>query len=281
MQYLLYQPMSSVLGRKKLFSLCGRVGFTLIEVLVGMAVLGLVVVLLSQAASHFSRATISSTQRLESGRQVRALFDRMDFDLRSAINRAGTRIDFRKNESSTGAPSSRNDSMVFLTQARSSDPGARLAVVGYEVGEHEMAAHDTVTDTVLRHVDAFSWSDDATRPELSSATQAQAVAPGILRFELSFVDADGNHIASPPAGGGAAEEAFFENIREIVCTVATVDENTLQILSRAQLQAVRDRLPDAVNGESPLANWQALDLSTLPSPVNRSIRFHQRIFPMP
>lgn len=254
--------------------------FSILEMLVGFAVLSVLVALLLAAFSNFSEVTSTSRKRVEVNKQPRIMFDRMAFDINSSVSSGGVRMGFRKNDALAGGTASKDDVLVLLTDAKSSDPAGRLAKIGYGVGPYDDKVSQTTRQTVLRYVEPFLWSDDTTEIELTNAASPQPIAPGILRFELAFVDEDGSIHAAPPNGpaNSDAVRAFYDGLAAIICTVATLDEDSLRLLSPADRETISNRLDDAVDGQAPMMLWQAAGFSDLPQAVSKGLRFHQRYF---
>lgn len=254
--------------------------FTLIELLVGLAVLSLLVTVLLAVFSNFSQVTSNASKRIESNKQSRGIFDRLAFDFGSVVTSGGVQMEFLKNQPLPNGVASQNDSLVLLTDARTRDAGSRLAKIGYGVGPYETRSRNMTLDTVLRYTEPFGWADDTTSIEITNGADAQAIAPGILRFELAFVDKEGNITSAPPAGASTSEvvREFHKNLAAVICTVATLDEDSLQKISEADRDVIVTRLGDAVNGVAPLSLWQQVDFTDLPGAITRGIRFHQRYF---
>lgn len=251
-----------------------RRAFTIIELLVGFAILAVLVTLLLSVFSNFSQVTTSANRQMEVDKQSRTIFDRMAFDIGSAINSGNVRMIFKKNEFLPGGAASNNDAFVLLADAKSPSPDGRLAKVGYAVGPYtDPTVTDMTVQTVLRYVQPFGWDDDTTTIEITDNKYAQPIAPGIIRFELSFVK-DGQIVATPPAGDLTD---FYEGLEAIICTVATVDENVLQKLTPSERTAMAGLLQDDPDGK-PLQRWQAVNLSAFPKAAVPSLRFHQRYF---
>lgn len=254
--------------------------FTLIELLVGFAVLAVLVTLLLSAFSNFTDLTTNSKKRIDIGKFSQTMFDRMAFDINSAVSSGGVRMDFRKNAILPGGIASKNDALVMLTAAKTRDPLSRMAKIGFAVGPYQDQSRGGTIQSVLRYVEPFTWSDDTTTIDFTSSNDAQPVAPGIIRFELAFVNSNGEIVAEPPATGATEEEErmFHQNLASIVCTVATLNEDSLHKLTDVQRDEIANRLTDATNGQSPLALWQAVDFSDLPRPVQQGLQFHERYF---
>jgi len=254
--------------------------FTLIEVLVGFAVLAAVVTLLLSVFSNFSQITSTSNRRIETNKQPRAMFDRMAFDIGSAVSSGGVNIVFKKNEALPSGTSPKNDALILLTDAKNRDPQSRMAKIGYSVGPYQDQTRNMVVETVLRYVEPFGWGDDTSAIGITSSADAQPIAMGILRFELAFVNRDGKILAGPPPAPADSDQMreFYENLSAIICTVATLDEDSLQKLTPTERDAIVNRLDDAVDNQAPLAVWQSIDFANLPLPARQGLRFHQRYF---
>lgn len=242
--------------------------FSLIEILVACAVMALLVALLASAFSGFASVTQSSGGRLDANNQVRTTFDRLGFDLASSVRNADLRIDFRKNAQADDAAGTMNDSLVLLADARSTEAGARLARVGYEVGP---SADVGGSDCLLRCVEPFLWTDSTLNTGLTGAGEKQPLGRGIFRFELSFLKTDGTLVASPPAA---------DEISAVICAAASLDYGTLAKLPGmgVGMSDLAAALPDAVDGKLPLSDWSPGVFSNLPRPVIQNTRFHQRYF---
>lgn len=260
-------------------------GFTLIELLVGFAVLALLVTVLAAAFSNFSQVAATSNRRMEINKQSQALFDRLGFDIASAVKSPGVRMQFLKNTTLPDRAASVNDALIMLTDAKSSDAGGRLANVGYGVDTRSSRSRDMEVETVHRYIQPQRWQDDTTVIDISEgkenapAIDSQPIAPGILRLELSFVMKDGTIRANPPAPGAPedVQQQFHDNLGSVIVTVATLDDDSLNRIGQSERDAIRGNLADAVDGESPLASWQNTSFNGMPV-VQRGLRFHQRFF---
>lgn len=248
-------------------------GFTLIELLVAFAVLIVLVSILASVFSNFAQITSSSNRRLDSGRQVRAVFDRLGFDLNSAVKNGGVNIQFLKNQSaSPTGQADVNDAIVMLADARSTDATSRLARIGYDVRDVQSQSRNTMQPSLMRHVEPFMWDDDVVKDiALTSSATTQTLAPGILRFELAFLREDGEIVAAPPPA---------DQIKAVICAVATLDEESMGRVQQSDIDALIGALPDAVDGNPPLAQWdiQGSALQNVPQSIAENVRFYQRYF---
>ncbi|MFV0417007.1 MAG: type II secretion system protein J [Chthoniobacterales bacterium] len=251
----------------------GRKGFTVIEVLVACAVLALMVAVLAALVSSFTGMIGLSSKRLKTGNQSRTVFDRMAFDLNSSVHTGGTEILFRKNAQASGGTATPNDSLLFLTNARTESADSRLAYIGYEVGEDTNEATGTITKSLLRGSKPFLWNDDITQASLGSGASLQALGRGVFRMEICFLKTDGTIVADPPAE---------DEIAAVICSTATLDEDTFAKLDSGERDSLADKLPNATDRELPLSTWSVDKFNSLPPrariPVQQNVRFNQRYF---
>jgi len=247
----------------------GPGAFTLIEVMVSCAVLAILVALLSSTFSNFAGLTSSSGRRIETGNQIRTVFDRMAFDLSSSVRDGGIEIQFAKNAQVNGGAATVNDAIGLLTDARSTTAGSRLARVGYEVADDQNPAVQSPLMSLFRCVEPFLWTDNSAETGLSANAERQPLGRGVFRMELSFLKTDGSLVAAPPAA---------DEIAAVVCSTAWLDAATYAQLPDGTMQTLAAALPDAVDGALPLSSWNADRFAFFPPAVARNVRFHQRQF---
>lgn len=245
-----------------------RDAFTMIELLVSCAVLALVVTVLASTFSQFVGLTSNSGRRLESYNQMRSVFDRISFDLASCIRNGAVVMEFRKNQQAANGADTRNDSMSFLTDARTSGASSRFARVTYEVFSDENTATARKLFSLYRGVNPFLWTDN-TRDMKIAGTDWQPLGRGVFRMELSFLKTDGTLVANPPPQ---------DEIAAVICSTASLDESSLGKLSEGQIEELISLLPDAEDGVLPVSNWTAGKVSSLPPFVTQNVRFAQRQF---
>ena len=244
--------------------------FTLVEVLVSCSVMMVLLIILAGATSNFSNLIILSNTRLETGKQARAVFDRLNFDLNSAINHGGVSLKFLKNQKLLGpATTTLNDAIVLLASAKSTSADSRMAKIGYEVNEQTNASKGFVEETLTRCVEPFLWTDSTSALAISNAAARQTLAPGVFRLELAFLKKDGTIVAAAPPS---------DEIKAVICAVAVLNEDVLARLKDSERKTLADSLPDAVDGSAPLAQWNLANLGSMPSGVVQNVRFHQRFF---
>lgn len=264
-------------GSEGIGSRRGASAFSLIELLVAVAVLAALVTLLTGAFSLFSQVAATSSKRLETGKQARAAFDRLAIDLDLAVKNRGVAIEFFKNQGLGGEASGLNDAILALVNARSQSAESRLALVGYGAADYRNQGEDFTMGVLQRYTAPFLWGDDTKTIVLPANAEAQPMAEGILRFELAFVNDAGQIVVDIPAGAADRKE-FASGLQSVICTIVALDEETLRKLTDTQRRSLVERFRDAEPGKTPLGDWQQVSLADLPQPVRENIRFHQRYF---
>jgi Tfp pilus assembly protein PilV len=147
-------------------------GFTLVEALVAIAVLGLIVALMANLANLTVMTVISSRKHLDADSQARLVFDRMASDFGKMVKR--TDIDYLFYKNAAGS-SGVNDSMFFYAESPSyanvSANNSTAALVGYRI--------NSTTLQLERLGEDLTW-DTATTNDASST--ASNTKPGTVVF---------------------------------------------------------------------------------------------------
>ena len=92
-------------------------GFTLVEVLVSIVVLGLMMVGVAQMMNSALSATLGGYKHMDADTQARMVLDRMAFDISRMTKRSDIDYYFQKNSTSSGAPNYGNDQMAFYSES--------------------------------------------------------------------------------------------------------------------------------------------------------------------
>src|SRR5271155_615115 len=116
-------------------------GFTLIEVLVSIAVLGLMMVGVAQMMNSALSATLGGYKHMDADTQARMVLDRMAYDISKITKRSDVDYYFQKNATSGGASAFYgNDQMAFYSESGGYYPGtataqqdSNVSLVGYMI----------------------------------------------------------------------------------------------------------------------------------------------------
>jgi prepilin-type N-terminal cleavage/methylation domain-containing protein len=152
-------------------------GFTLVELLVSMAVLTLLVMLVAQLMSSATFVTTASRKRMDADSQARMVFDRMANDFAKMVKRKDADCVFAKLAS--GGNSGQNDAMFFYSEAP--------AYANATIANPQTQANSTA---LIGYRINFNNSDYLGKPVLER-----------LGKGLSWDGATGN-IGNPPPPGG-------------------------------------------------------------------------------
>jgi prepilin-type N-terminal cleavage/methylation domain-containing protein len=108
-----------------------RRAFTLVEILIAVAILTFLVVLLSGLASSVNKAWVSGEQRVQTFQDGRAILDLISRELAQAV--ISTRLQFVQNPSLTPTLASQrtNSSSLFWQAALDSTASGNLSEIGY------------------------------------------------------------------------------------------------------------------------------------------------------
>jgi type II secretory pathway pseudopilin PulG len=271
--------------------------FTILELLVAMAVMSLLLVLLMQITNHTLQASKTATQQLDSTQSARQALDVLSSDISNAITTDGATL--LTQPTVDGACS-----LAFLTAGRGpSTVSTRFLAVNYKLTNNRL----------LRTYKAIGWS----APNLLVAAETASTAPdsistlagGILQFSLLAILEDGSMVsllAPPGNAAGASGTVPFEGqtvpagwtalvpspppqpsplsastarVRALLVAIASVDAQNLPLLNSAQKSLF---VNSASSGSDPVAAWElALQGGGFPGPAKSAIRFHSKVIPLP
>ncbi|MDR0534544.1 MAG: type II secretion system GspH family protein [Verrucomicrobiales bacterium] len=292
----------------KVFSLKPQIkgAFTLVEMLVAMAVFLVLAAVVMQMVFTTTQITQSQKQQMDSITEARQALDRIKLDWNSRVRRDDVMANFIKQNG--------NDQIQLLCQASSYD-GTRkfLSAVSYRIREQRVNADDLLY-VMERGVVGFDWQVTNTGTNTfamptftssSSKNDYELLAKSVFRLEFCFMKKVKNAGDSPYTTqiGDVREDNWQSlglydngditslhldspNFSGLVVAVAVLDEKARKILSNAQLQELAESqaLPDVNDGETPLAKWTPLITSLnnfpadIPRPAAGSVRVYQRVF---
>jgi len=159
--------------------------FTLVELLVAIAVMILILGIMVQVSSGTLLATKGISQKMEAGEGARAVLGSLGADLASLAKAQGLTVFV---SSSPGVSSSTpNSVLAFITQSRGPNTSTRFVSVTYQL---------STTGQLTRYSQPIVWTDQNLVSDAVSATSPAAptfsvLAQGILRFEAVAVLDDG------------------------------------------------------------------------------------------
>ncbi len=252
------------------FARRGRRGFTLVEILVAIAILAFISGVLAQLTAMASHTSQMCQRRSNDFTKARALLDLLTLDVKAGL--------FRDDLACTASPGD----MAFYTQRPGMNSSAtrNLALVRYTIDTS--AANSALDRSDL----PMSWGSPASNisfgnttslPKLSSVTSHEA-APGVVGFQIRFLLADGTI------------QSVYANtpdnpLRAIGITLAVVDDTDLTSLKPATITSIVNQLSSAAaasSGSLVKTAWEtalqsSFDWSGCPATLRDNIRIFERV----
>lgn len=281
--------------------------FTIVELLVSVAVLVVLVLLVSRLFSSAATVTTSGNKRMDAEAQTRPLFERMSVDFSQMIKRAD--VDYYL-KSSTNQQTG-NDQLAFYSGANAYYPCSScpspspISIIAYRINtNHQLergakqlpwnGATNTPSTSQTAMIFGIASTDDGRLPltisnTWSAATNStadidyyDAIGPYVFRFEYYYLLKDGTPLDSPWSSGPNRIRGM-QDVAAICVAIATIDPKSRLLISDSQLTALITQLQDFSNGMKPgdlLSQWQAaLDGTTnVPRPAIQGVRIYERYF---
>ncbi len=305
------KPLPSIIQKNPGLTALGRLlkarGFTILELLVAVAVLVLLVLMVAQLVQSGSAVIAGSRKSLDADAQAREVFGRMAMDLAQMPKRADLDAIF------SGQPG--NKKMFFYSEAPGFSSSANqlgtLSLIGYRIGTN---ATESGFQRLGKGLD-WAGADSAIFLTYANATNAATVqpgstipgawpgavgaapdydgidsdyhtlAPGVFRFEYCFQKKDGTYSLSRDPTNG------FRDVSAIVVSLAVLDGESKKIAPDTSKLAAALPGPTAANlaaNVMPGELWQntvndsaAFATSAgIPQSAAARVRIYQRAFPL-
>lgn len=265
--------------------------FTLVELLIAIAVMSILLFILLQVTGNVTQTTQRSHQKAAAAQSARQVLDAIAGDLDEAAFGYGLGL-FAK-------PDPTKLELAFLTQRRgTSGTSPRFVAVNYRL----------VDGALIRELVPVEWNDkdllqkvtrdvEEPNPDVVRTT----IATGVLRFQAVAILSDGttapispdaSWLSSTAAGQEIANAEFralgisspftsTPTASALIIAVATLDQGSYELLS-LPVSKYEDLLLPASPGETPVQVWNASlnrgDLSSFPKPAAVSLTFSQNTF---
>ena len=273
--------------------------FTIVELLVSVALLVVLVLLVSRLFSFAAIIATSGSKRMDAEAQTRPLFER----LAEMVKRNDLDF-FGKNTAapnSVGGSMAGNDQIAFYSAVTgyypSSGAQSPISLIAYRVnGQNKLervakgllwngVSASSTPIMFLPSTIAGSW---ASATDLTAAPTPEPdtdlIAPYVFRFEYYYLLKNGSLTTTPwDTSGGHSSVSGLQDVAAISVCIATIDPQSRVLISDAQLKTLVGRLPDFATSMRPgdlMSQWQAaLDASTdIPRPAVSAIRIYERYF---
>lgn len=268
-------------------------GFTLIEMLVAVAVLMVVCVMVLQMVSNTQGAAGSSLRRLDADSQGQLALDRMFMDLSAAQIRRD--LPYMVTNSADGSAS-----LMFFTSANAASGARGVSLIGYRLAKDTGSGAPMPTGRLClqRASRGLDWSQagfmgqktngtavtvaDLPTSLALNSTDYDVLAEGVIRLAVSCQRTDGTLQVDPPLANSAPD---LSQVSALVVTLVVIDARSQRLLTPQQVETIAAAFPAPVAGMSPAVAWSSIanspaNFPNLPREAVKSIRVYQRFFPL-
>jgi hypothetical protein len=280
--------------------------FTIVELLVSVAVLVVLVLLIGRLFSSAATVTTSGNKRMDAEAQIRPLFERMAVDLSQMIKRSD--VDYYLKSSAN--TQSGNDQIAFYSAANAYYPCSScpspspISIIVYRINAENQLERgakqlpwngvaSTPSTSQIAMVFGLAGGDNGNLPVSinniwAAATNSNAdidyydlIGPYVFRFEYYYLLKNGSLSTTPWDTSGHI--SGMQDVAAIALAIAAIDPKSRVLISDSQLTTLVGRLPDFSASMKPgdlLNQWQsALDgTSDMPRPAIQGVRIYERYF---
>jgi len=278
-------------------------GFTLLELLVAIAVLALVILIVAQIVQSGGAVISGSRKNLGADAQAREVFSRFAMDVAQMPKRSDLDAIF---SDQTG-----NKKVFFYSEspgfAASTNNLGTLSLVGYRIGTNagmerlgkalpwagngaavfltysSTASTNAVTESTLPG--AWNAATGSYPSYDSTDTDYHSLAPAVFRFEYFFQKKDGTYTLTRDTTKG------FRDLSAIVVALAVLDGDSRKIVTDSSKLADALPSPTAANLAAnvlPAELWQNIvnnrtafaASAQIPAAAASRVRIYQRAFPL-
>jgi type II secretory pathway component PulJ len=273
--------------------------FSLIDVLVAVAVLAFIFTIFSSILDSIYRTSGNNRKRLAADEEARRVLGRIGSDLKSMLNRTDIDFYFAKNNG--------NDELYFFSNAPAFFDGSgtqqTVSLIGYRVKDHKLerlgyalsweggapAGLVFLTKNGTSIV-AASTLRNAYTSVLDNDENYQTIGNGIFRFEVKFLlrpvpNGNATFSESPYLAGGSSPYTNtgngFSDLVGIQVSIALIDQESRKILSESDLDQMAARFSDdATTDALPFGDWEGVannaEALNIPLKAAGHVRFYRR-----
>jgi len=278
--------------------------FTILELLVAVAVLALLSVMLLQIVDQTMRSTGTATRGIEQTSAARRALDALEADFTHAARTGGAAVLVKTN------PPPEMDDLAFLVHGRGpastgspSDAAPRFLAVSW------WSNNGTIwRGYAPAAASASNPLDSAVQARQGSSYPPTPVAGGIVRGLVLFEFVDGSLALQPPPGAAVAAGGDYHGstvpggwsallppvpdpadgtprVRALIVCMATLDDISLAKLGATGVEAVRDALADP-SSQAQMRDlpgyWESLvsKAPSLPAVAGQGLRVFQKRIPL-
>ncbi len=264
--------------------------FTLVELLVAMAITSVLVFLFVQMIDLVSRSIKLSSQMMDSNAKARFVFDRMAMD----FERMPKRLDMGY-VMTNAAPG--NDFFRFVSRLKGPGGDRTVSLVGYKLMKDAKGYYG-----LYRGVHGYNWEDlgfmglneSGQPPDLLNLNPAIAIrnddydllVPDLFRVTVAFqCKNDGKIYRDPPQFSDGTVQ--ITNIASVVVGLAIMDSKTKGMMTLEQVDLLASKFVTPRDEVLPYQAWSTnLEkgfpqfMEGLPKPVAQSVHIYQNFYPL-
>lgn len=253
-------------------------GFTLVELLVAIAVFLFILSLVFSLTSSTVNVTGASQRRIAAEAELRGSLDRIFADFSDAVIRPDLPPYFVK-YGDVGTPA--NDEMYFYVRADGYTGDRGISVIGYRISTNglERGAQGTGwTNNQMAFYGSLTNSPLVTNS--GSNDLFDTVGRHVLRLETEYMLLNGSVTNALPSTN-------WSDISAVVVNLATIDEKSLLKTMKTREKTLAELaalLPDAQQGQRVMAAWteklNAPDFLQSDAAVRSGLRVKHRVIPL-
>ena len=264
----------------------GRGAFSLVEVLVAMAIFLCMAVMVASIVGGVSQIAGQSQRRMSVDGGVRQSLSRISADFSRAIIRSDLPFRIEKKPG--------NDDLMFFAAAEGYSAGRGITMLGYQVTNASLQRGAEATTWTASGATALSFTSVTNAVSSNSyllidSSNYEILEPDIFRMEVAFLMGDGT--IQSTVGTNAGSTTYIANfastartdssdvIRAVIVTVAAVDSRARELMTPSEYSQLANNFSDATAGSDPLTAWKGYLTNSavvLPQPVREGIRIYQR-----
>ena len=248
-------------------------GFTLVELLVAMAILAVILVGTVQITGIAQGSVRWAEKKIASDSGARQLTALLERDLREMIRRPDAPFEFQLQPG--------NDALAFLATRAGYARGDASADRSASLVRYESDPGGRFTRACLgfgfEGEDTVPLDPAAALPDIPDENR-QVVSDTVFRVEFEFLVDDGSAILRQQKA-----PATLEALRGIITTVAVLDPQSRGVLNDGDIPKLAALFDDARDTETPATDWAATVLanttrgtSGIPADVFRGVRVYEQ-----
>lgn len=267
-----------------------RAGFTIVEMLVAVAVFTMLLVLITMLFKNASALVMANSKRLDADTQARQLLDRMAVDFAQMLRRD----DVDRYMKSSTLPQTGNDQMAFFSEvpgyfSSASSPQSPLSLVAYRVNDKTTSGKAHSVERLGKGLMWSAASNSGARmaflpltikglwPQATDSSDDddyEQLGTDIFRFEYFYLLKDGTLSTDFPKS--------INDVAGICVVVAVIDPKSRAIVTDDRLETLAGRMVDfdstMKTGELEKKWRDAIDSSNLPKAALSAVRVYGRTF---